>query len=274
MLAVVGREDLLADGFAAVVKFPEQPVVQLGQQRVDVLGWRCDAHNPAQQHDVAQVRRHHLGDAGVLHLDGDRPAVEGDRAVHLPDRCGGNGLWIPAGECSFRQGAEFFFHHGRGQLRPHRRDAVVQAGEGTPDRRGQPVVDVAGHLAELHHDASHRAQGVGHVLGGPQGQVCAVRLALLARSRVAPRRTARIPEPAAREQPERPNRAAAPRPPAPAGQGGPCQGRHDQLPGLRDRRGQANHLLMFTTIRSPSPLPAWACPDPATWPGILDPLVY
>jgi hypothetical protein len=77
MLAVVGREDLLADGFAAVVKFPEQPVVQLGQQRVDVLGWRCDAHNPAQQHDVAQVRRHHLGDAGVLHLDGDRPAVEG-----------------------------------------------------------------------------------------------------------------------------------------------------------------------------------------------------
>jgi hypothetical protein len=97
MLAVVGREDLLADGFAAVVKFLEHAVAQLGQQRVAVLGWRGDARNRAQQPDVAQVRCHHLGDAGVLHLDGDRPVVEGDRAVHLPDRCGGYGLWIPGG---------------------------------------------------------------------------------------------------------------------------------------------------------------------------------
>jgi hypothetical protein len=178
------------------------------------------------------------------------------------------------GECSFRQGAEFFCHHGRSQVRPHGRDAVLQAGEGATDGGGQPVVDVAGHLAEFHHDALHRAQGVGYVLGGRQGQVRAEQLALLARSRVEPRRPARIPEPAAREQPEGRKRAAAPQPPASGEQGGPFQCRHDQLLGLRDGRGQTNHLLMFTAIRSPSPLPAWACTDLAPWPGILDQLVY
>jgi hypothetical protein len=142
------------------------------------------------------------------------------------------------------------------------------------DGRGQPVVEVAGHLAEFHHDALHRAQGAGRVLGGRQGQVRAEQLALLARSRVEPRRPARIPEPAAREQPEGRKRAAAPQPPAPAGQGGPCQGRHDHLPGLRGGRGQTNHLLMLTAIRSPSPLPAWACTDLAAWPGFLNQLVY
>ena len=42
---------------------------------------------------------------------------------------------------------------------------------------------------------------------------------------------------------------------------------------FRHGPGQTTHLLMLTAIRSSSPLPAWACPDPATWLGILDELV-
>src|SRR5690242_19847131 len=127
----------------------------------------------------------------------------------------------------------------------------------------------------------HRAQRVGHVLGGPQCQVGAEQLTLLARSRVEQRRTARIPEPAAREEPEGRKRAPAPQPPArapqppaPAKHGGPWQGRHGQILGLRDGAGQTNHLLRFTAIRSSSPLLAWTSPDPETWPGMLDQLVY
>ncbi len=93
------------------------------------------------------------GPLAVLDLDGDRAAVEGDRAVHLPDRGGGYGLRIPAGERPFRRRAEFFRHDGRGQLQAHRRDAVLQAGQGAADGGREAVIDVAGHLADLHHDA-------------------------------------------------------------------------------------------------------------------------
>ena len=105
MAVVVGGHQALVAGLAGVVNFLQDPVPQLGQQRVDVLGRRGDAQHPAQQRDVAQVGRDGLGDARVLDLDGDRAAVEGDRAVHLPDRGRGYGLRIPAGERAFRRRA-------------------------------------------------------------------------------------------------------------------------------------------------------------------------
>ena len=71
------------------------------------------------------------------------------------------------------------------------------------DRGRQAVVDVAGHLADLHHDALHRAQGRDDVFGGLQGQVLSQLLAPLTRGREQPRRVARVAGPAARGQPER-----------------------------------------------------------------------
>ena len=111
----IGGHQALAGGLAAVVEFLADPVPQLAQQRVDVLGRRGDAQHPAQQRDVAQVGRDGLGDARVLDLDRDRAAVQGDRPVHLPDRGGGYRPRIPAGERPFRRRAEFFLHHRRGQ---------------------------------------------------------------------------------------------------------------------------------------------------------------
>src|SRR5690242_6804134 len=67
----------------------------------------------------------------------------------------------------------------------------------------RPPVDVAGHLADLHHDALHRPQGAGDVFGGLQREVLAQQLALLARGREQPRRAGRVAGPAAGGQPER-----------------------------------------------------------------------
>ncbi len=114
MAVVVGGHQALAGGLPAVVKLLTDPVTQFGQQPVDVLGRRGDAQHPAQQRDVAQVGRDGLGDARVLDLDGDRATVTSDRAVHLPDRGGGYGLRIPAGERPVWRRAEFFLHHSCG----------------------------------------------------------------------------------------------------------------------------------------------------------------
>ena len=99
------------------------------------------------------------------------------------------------------------------------------------DRGRQAVVDVAGHLADLHHDALHRPQGAGDVFGGLQGQVLAQQLALLARGREQPRRAGRVAGPAARGQPERRPGAIKAQPPGPAAQ-------QDQGRGARHRRGE------------------------------------
>ena len=228
---VVGGHQALVGGLTAVVELLTDPVPQLAQQRVDVLGRRGDAQHPAQQRDVAQVGRDGLGDARVLDLDGDRAAVEGDRAVYLPDRGGGYRPRIPAGERAFRRCAEFFLYHRRGERRAHRRDAVLEAGQGVADRGRQAVVDVAGHLADLHHHALHRPQGVGDVFGGPQREVLAQQLALLARDREQPRRAGRVAGPAARGQPERRPGAIKAQPPGPAA-------RQDEGRGARHRRGE------------------------------------
>ena len=114
MAVVIGGQQALVSGLATVVDLLTHPVPQLAEQRVDVLGRCGDAQHPAQQRDVAQVGRDGLGDARVLDLDGDRAAVESDRAVHLPDRGGGYRPRIPARERPFRRRAEFFLHHSRG----------------------------------------------------------------------------------------------------------------------------------------------------------------
>jgi hypothetical protein len=179
---VVAREHLLVPGFPAVVELLGDAFSQLGQQRVDVLHRRGDLEHPAQQRDVAQVGLDGLGDARVLHLHRDGPAVPGDRAVHLPDRRGRDGFRVPGGEGQVRRLSQLFGDDLRGQFRAHRGHAVLQPAQRPPGGGGQAVVDVAGHLAQLHQHALHRPQGGRDVLGGLQGQVVAQRLPVLARA--------------------------------------------------------------------------------------------
>ena len=50
----------------------------------------------------------------------------------------------------------------------HRRRVRLELGEGLADRLGQALVEVAGHLAELHQGALHVAERLGDLLGGAQ----------------------------------------------------------------------------------------------------------
>ncbi len=58
--------------------------------------------------------------------------------------------------------------HGGGQLGAHGRRRRLQLGQRAAHVLGQSLVEVAGHLAQLHQGALHLAQGLGHLLGGLQ----------------------------------------------------------------------------------------------------------
>ena len=200
MTGVEVGEHLLATGLGAVVELLGDPFPQLREQRGDILARRDDPEQPAQQGDVAEVGLDGLGDARVLHLDRDRAAITGDRAVHLPDRGSGDGLGIPGRKRPLRRQAQLLGDDLRGQCGAHRAGAVLQAAERAPGGRGQALVDVTGHLAELHQHALHGAQRGGDVFGGLQGQVVAQLFPVLARGGEQPRGVARVPRAAARGQ--------------------------------------------------------------------------
>jgi hypothetical protein len=226
-------ERLLVAGLPAVVELLGDPFPQLGEQRVDVLAGRGDLEHPAQQRDVPQVGLDGLGDARVLDLDRDGPAVMGDRAVHLPDRRGRDGLRVPGREGLLRRPAQLLGDHLRGQFGAHRRHAVLQPAQRPAGGRRQPVADIAGHLAQLHQHALHRAQGRGHVLGGLQGQVVPQLLPVLARAGEQPGRAARVARPAPRGQPQRGQAPLDPHAPPPQD-----RQRRDRRSADRRHRGQ------------------------------------
>jgi len=200
---VIPGEHLLVRRLTAVVELLGDALPELGQERVDVLHRRGDLEHPAQQRHVAQVGLDGLGDARILHLDRDGAAVMGDRAVHLADRGGRDRFRVPGGKDPVRRLAQLLGDDLRGQLRAHRRHAVLQPAQRPAGGGGQAVVDVAGHLAQLHQHALHRPQGGRDVLGGLQCQVVAQRLPVLARAGEQARRIGRVARAAARRQPHR-----------------------------------------------------------------------
>ena len=62
------------------------------------------------------------------------------------------------------------------QLGRHRRGVLLELGERLAHRLGQPLVEVAGHLAELHQRALHVAERLGHLLGAAQLELLVERL--------------------------------------------------------------------------------------------------
>ena len=144
-------------------------------------------------------------------------------------------------------GAELLPQHGRGQLRAHRRDAVLQAAERAADRGRQAVVHVARHLADLHQHALHRPEGGRDVLGGLQGQVVAQLLPVLAGRREQPRRAAGVAQPAAYREPDRRQPAAAA-----AGRPGARRSRADGISRRRPGRRRASTAAAIAPIVSPA----------------------
>ena len=199
----VGGELPLAVGFAQVVELLADPLPQLLDQLGHVLAGRGHPQQGAEQPHVAEVGGDRLGDPRVLHLDRDGPPVASDRAVHLADRGGGDRQRVPLGEDLVRRRPELGPDDARGELRRHRRHAVLQPAEHPAGGRREPVVHVAGELPELHQHALHRAERVGDVLGGAQRQVVAELLALLPGRREEPGRVRRVPGAAPGGKPHR-----------------------------------------------------------------------
>ena len=143
----------------------------------DELGWVERTERLAQEHadqvGVLQVGGDGGGDAWILHLDGDRPLVTGvgvadHRPMDLPDRRRGDRYGVPLQKDLLRRAAELLGDHLSGQFAAHRRGVGLQLGEGVADRFGQPVVEIARHLADLHQRPLEVAEALGHLLGGAQ----------------------------------------------------------------------------------------------------------
>ena len=119
------------------------------------------------------------GQAGVVVVPGSRFGVDGtlERFLRVPYALPAERL-----ETAVRRLAQLLGDDLGGQFRAHRGHAVLKPAQRPPGGGGQAVVDVAGHLAQLHQHALHRAQGGSDVLGGLQGQVVAQRLPVLARA--------------------------------------------------------------------------------------------
>ena len=61
--------------------------------------------------------------------------------------------------------AEFAFQSGNRKVGAHGRSVGLESGELGAVLLGESVVEIAGHLAELHQYALHLAQGFGDLLG-------------------------------------------------------------------------------------------------------------
>ena len=97
-----------------------------------------------------------------------RRRVDGDGAVDLADRRRGDRLGIPLDEHLLGRAPELALDDLGGQLGRHRRGVGLQRGERLAHRFGQAVVEVAGHLADLHQGALHVAEALGDLLGAAQ----------------------------------------------------------------------------------------------------------
>ena len=101
--------------------------------------------------------------------------------MNLADRRRGDRIGVPLDEDLLRRRTEFFGDHLGGELALIGGAFACSSASALAHRLGQAVVEVAGHLPDLHQRALHLAEALGDVLGGTQ-------LALRRRSRRVARR--------------------------------------------------------------------------------------
>ena len=161
----------LVAGFEFVVDLFGQANLDL----VDHLGRVESAErlfeDDAEHVGILQVGRDCFVDARVLHLHGDGPfgpgrGIRDDRPVHLADRCSCNGLDVELDEQVGDRSTELGLDGGNSKLGRHRGRVGLELRERQPEWFREPVVEVAGHLTELHQRTLHLAEFVSHLLGG------------------------------------------------------------------------------------------------------------
>ena len=129
---------------------------------------RDPLRQPQDQPEVLQVRPHRRGDARILDLDRDLPAVGQPRPVDLADRGRGDRLLVELVEHVLQRLAELVLDHLSHLLERDRRGGVAERGELTLELLAvllgdEPDVEEGHHLPDLHRRALHRPE-CGHDL--------------------------------------------------------------------------------------------------------------
>ncbi len=156
-----------------VVELLQNPLAQL---RGDGLGVEAGREHLREPHDhagVRQIRLEGVGDARVLHLDGDPRPVLQRGAVDLADRGGGERLRLDLGEhpvgwllvLVLEDLVDLLPRHG-GSAGPELCELLLV--DLAVLGRQEVDVDEGRHLSDLHRRAFHLAQDGGHLESGLQ----------------------------------------------------------------------------------------------------------
>ena len=173
MIAVVVGERLLIAGFAFVVDLFGDTQLDL----IDHLGWiesaEALAENGAEQVGILQIGHDRFADTRVLNLDCNsafdaRHGIAQQRSVDLSDRRRCDRIRIELGEDVSDGPTKFALDRLECEVHRHRRGIRLQLGQRETQRFGEPVVEVAGHLAELHQRALHVAEFLCDLLSGSE----------------------------------------------------------------------------------------------------------
>jgi len=168
MVPVELDEDALVIGLDPVVQLLDEPFPQLRDDGRRVQSGEQHPEHLEQQVGALQVRGDGLVDARVLDLHRDGRTIVGHGPMHLADRRRRQRHGIPFGEHGPGQPTELVADHLVDELGGHRRGVLLELGERLTDRLGQTLVEVAGHLAELHQGALHAPEHLGDLFGAAE----------------------------------------------------------------------------------------------------------
>ena len=151
-------EVALVSRFGFVVEFFDQSRLQLVDDWPGLHAGEHGREASEQPSSVVEIGAHGVGNAGILNFHGNGALITRDGAMNLPDRGGRDRHWVPLEEQRIGRFPEFTLDLLRGQLRAHRWSVVLQRRQSLAHVIRQTGVDVAGHLANLHHCALHVAE--------------------------------------------------------------------------------------------------------------------
>ena len=168
---VVGEEPDVGC-FVLVVEFFVDAGAELLDQFDRVEAREDHAEHRGERLGVVHVGCDGVGDAGVLDLHGDIAAVEGAGLVDLANRCGRDRLCVDVFEQFVQRLPETGFDFAQREIAGHRWGVAAEPRQRFTHRLGHALVEVARHLAELHHPALHVPEGVDDVLGLAAFELC------------------------------------------------------------------------------------------------------
>ena len=173
-VGIVGEgrgEPALGVGLERVVEFLEHPLLELGEQRLDLQPRRYSGEQPRHPRQLGEVGEQRRAGTWVLQLDGYLAAVGPHRAVHLADAGRGGRDLVEGLEAIRPAAAELLVEHAVHRGRRHRRGGLLQLGEGFAVRRGgvlgQCGFEHRQRLPEFHRTALELAEDGEQLLGGP-----------------------------------------------------------------------------------------------------------